>query len=252
MLGDISVREVGQNDEPVMVHGQILYFRAQKPLILGPPFLNDLNAQLEALPAGAEHEPWAPANSNAFSNFGMAVISSDFSSTLRCPSTGPLPSAHAETMCTSFFLPVSRVPHKVLPSMATTSPAVSLAIDETQSTNPFFHLFRIERGKHPVEGVVRRDAKWKGQKRLQPLPLGLAILRPCRSSSRPAQHRRNGHQKNLFQQVFSVPFHARIAQLSKLLQGIIHFPFLPISRSLHIAIYGHLYASDLTSRPVLV
>jgi hypothetical protein len=40
-------------------------------------------------------------------------------------------------MCTSVVLPTSRVPHSALPSMATTSPAVSLAIDDTQAANPF-------------------------------------------------------------------------------------------------------------------
>ena len=40
-------------------------------------------------------------------------------------------------MWTRVFFPVSRVPHKAFPSMATTSPAVSLAIDETQVTKPF-------------------------------------------------------------------------------------------------------------------
>ena len=40
-------------------------------------------------------------------------------------------------MWTCVFLPVSRVPRNALPSMATTSPAVSLAIDETQATKPF-------------------------------------------------------------------------------------------------------------------
>src|ERR1019366_4409489 len=78
-----------------------------------------------------------PVNSSAFSSLGMAVISLDFSSTLRCASTRPLPSAQDETMWTRVFLPVSRVPHNAFPSMATTSPAVSLAIDETQATKPF-------------------------------------------------------------------------------------------------------------------
>ena len=37
------------------------------------------------------------------------------------------------------FLLGSEAPRSVLPSMATTSPAVSLAIDETQATKPFFN-----------------------------------------------------------------------------------------------------------------
>jgi hypothetical protein len=36
-----------------------------------------------------------PLNSSASSSFGMGVISLDFSSTLRCASTKPLPSAQA-------------------------------------------------------------------------------------------------------------------------------------------------------------
>jgi hypothetical protein len=51
-----------------------------------------------------------------------------------------------------------------------------------------------------------------------------------------AQYRRYGDQKNLFQQVFPVPFHARIAQRGKILQGIFHIPFSQVSASLHIAI----------------
>lgn len=35
------------------------------------------------------------------------------------------------------FLPVLRVPHSDLPSLAMTSPAVSLAIDGAQAANPF-------------------------------------------------------------------------------------------------------------------
>ncbi|HEY1900957.1 MAG TPA: hypothetical protein VGG56_00885, partial [Terracidiphilus sp.] len=45
--------------------------------------------------------------------------------------------------------------------------------------------------------------------------------------------------------MLSVPLYARIAQLSKILQGIVHSPFLLISHSLHIANHGHLYASAL-------
>jgi hypothetical protein len=48
--------------------------------------------------------------------------------------------------------------------------------------------------------------------------------------------------------MFPVPFYARIAQLRKILQGIVHLPFLPISSPVHIASYGHLYASALTNQ----
>ncbi|HEY1903482.1 MAG TPA: hypothetical protein VGG56_13685, partial [Terracidiphilus sp.] len=50
-------------------------------------------------------------------------------------------------------------------------------------------------------------------------------------------------------QMLSVPLYARIAQLSKILQGIVHSPFLLISHSLHIANHGHLYASALFELP---
>ena len=59
-----------------------------------------------------------PLNSKASSSFGIAVISLDFSSTLRWASTIPLPSAQAETMGTNVFLPVSRLPHNAFPSSA--------------------------------------------------------------------------------------------------------------------------------------
>jgi hypothetical protein len=90
----------------------------------------------------------------------MAVITFDFSSTSHCASTWPFASVQAETICARVFLLVSRVPHKAFLSMATTSPAVSLAVDETKARKLFFHLFPVERRKHPVEGIVRRDARW--------------------------------------------------------------------------------------------
>jgi hypothetical protein len=78
-----------------------------------------------------------PLNSSASSNLGIAVISLDLSSTRRCASTRLFVFAQAETICTMAFLPSSHVPRSALPSMATTSPAVSLAIDDIQATKPF-------------------------------------------------------------------------------------------------------------------
>jgi hypothetical protein len=127
--------------------------------------------------------------------------------------------------------------------MATTSAAVKLAIDETHKA--LLHLFRVKCRKHPVERIVRRNAQRKRQERFQPLKLVLPVIRDVVPAFGSAQHRRYGDQKNLFQQMFPVPLNPRIAQLSKILQGIVHFPFLPISSSKHIAIYGHLYASAL-------
>src|ERR1019366_9022591 len=68
---------------------------------------------------------------------GIAVISLDFSSTRRCPTTNLWVPPQAETMCTMSFLPGSQVPRSAFPSMATTSPAVNLATDDAQATKPF-------------------------------------------------------------------------------------------------------------------
>jgi len=79
------------------------------------------------------------------------------------------------------------------------------------SLRSFFHLLRVQRRKDPVEGVVRRSAKRKRQKRLLPRRIGFAILGHLVSTLGSAQHRCNRDQQNLFQQVFPVSFHARIA-----------------------------------------
>jgi hypothetical protein len=112
-----------------------------------------------------------------------------------------------------------------------------------------FHLLGVERGKDPIESIVRRNAGRQGKKRLQPLALLLAVLSDVVPALGTAQHRGNGDQQDLFQQMFPVPLHARIPQLGKILQGIVHLPFSPIYRSLHIATYGHLYASALPLQP---
>src|SRR5664280_2470868 len=140
-----------------------------------------------------------PLSSSASSSFGMAVISLDLSSTLRCARTRLLALAQAETMCTRVFLPAWRVPHNALPSMATTSPAVSLGDRRNPGYKALFHLFWVQRREYPVEGIVRRDAAGQRQKRLQPLPLGLTILRYVVPTLGPAQYRGDGNQKNLFQ-----------------------------------------------------
>jgi hypothetical protein len=51
MVGDISIREVSQNHESVIVHMKISHFRAQMFLVFGPPLRDDLKLQLEARPA---------------------------------------------------------------------------------------------------------------------------------------------------------------------------------------------------------
>jgi hypothetical protein len=50
-------------------------------------------------------------------------------------------------------------------------------------------------------------------------------------------------RENLFQNMLTVPLHARIAQLGKILQGIVHIPF---SNNKHLLAYSYLYASALT------
>jgi hypothetical protein len=77
-----------------------------------------------------------PLNSSAASSLGMAVISLDLSSTLRWASTRLLALAQAETMH-QCLLAYFTVPHSAFPSIATTSPAVSLEIEPTQATKLF-------------------------------------------------------------------------------------------------------------------
>jgi len=86
----------------------------------------------------------------------MAVISFDLSSTLRCANTRLLALAQAETICTSVFLPASRVPHNALPSMATTSPEVSSAMETTQSAKPF----SISAGSSAE--ITQLNVSWEG------------------------------------------------------------------------------------------
>jgi len=47
MIRDISIRELSQNQESVIVHRQITHFRAQMFLVFGPPLLDDLKLQLK-------------------------------------------------------------------------------------------------------------------------------------------------------------------------------------------------------------
>jgi hypothetical protein len=122
--------------------------------------------------------------------------------------------------------------------MATTSPAVSLAIDETQATTPFSISAGSSAANAPVERIVRRDTRPQRKERFQPFQLVLAVIGYVVPAFGSAQHRRNGDQKNFFQQMFS-------RNSEKYFRGIVHPPFLTISASLHIAIDGHLYASAL-------
>jgi len=81
--------------------------------------------------------PVVPLSSKADNNCGMAVISLDLASVLRCASTRLLALAQAETMCTIGLPSALAALRKLLPSMATTSPAVNRAVALTQSRKPF-------------------------------------------------------------------------------------------------------------------
>ena len=121
----------------------------------------------------------------------MAVISLDLSSTLRWASTRLLALAQAETMCTIALPPVLRVPHSDLPSMATTSPAVSRAIEPTHAANPFSNSFGAKAAKTRLkvswEGNPARQAK----RTPQLLALRLAVVLDLVPTVRPTQNRRD-------------------------------------------------------------
>lgn len=160
-----------------------------------------------------------------------------------CSNTRLLAQAQAETMWTMALSPGWRVPRNDLPSIATTSPAVSFAIEETQARNPFSNSSGSSR-KHPVKGVVRGNAGREPEKSFQPIDLGLSILFHVPTLG-PAQHRGDGNQQNLIQQVFPVAFHPRIFQLGEIPQGILHIPFLLVYDPLA---YSKVYASALLTK----
>jgi hypothetical protein len=66
---------------------------------------------------------------------------------------------------------------------------------------------------------MRWNAGRKRQERVQPLPLVLATIGNLVPAFGPAQSRCDDDHKNLSEQMFPVPFYARAAQLSKILQG---------------------------------
>src|SRR6185312_7216260 len=182
-----------------------------------------------------------PLNSKASSSFGIAVISLDFLSPCAAPAPGrclrPRPKPCARWP--SCPAPRSRAgPCRRCPPPHPRS-AWRSTIPKARSP---FKLLRIERRKHTVEGMVRRYARGQGQKCLQPLQLGLAIVGDIVPALGAAQHRRYRNQENLFQQMFPVPLHTRITQLRKILQRIFHIPFSNIHT--HSA-YSNLYAPPL-------
>src|SRR5579864_9378433 len=117
------------------------------------------------------------------------------------------------------------------------------------SQEALFQLLRIQRRKYPVEGVVRGNAGRESEKSFQPIDLGLSIFLHVVPTLGPAQHRSDGDQHNLVQQVFPVTFHPRILQFSEISQGILHLPFLLVYDPLA---YSKLYASALEMKPFLL
>jgi hypothetical protein len=87
--------------------------------------------------------------------------------------------------------------------MATTSPAVNLAIDDTQATKPFSNASGSSAEKTrlnvSIERIVRRDTAGKSQKTLEPQVFGVTIVLDLVPTVATAQNRRYGHQKDLFQ-----------------------------------------------------
>src|SRR5208283_572558 len=148
-----------------------------------------------------------PLSSKASNRLGIAVISLDLSSSLRCASTRLLVLAQAETMCTMAFLPASRVPFSALPSMLTTSPAVSLAIARTQATKPCSNCSGSSAEKNPVAGVVRGNAARQRQIALEPAEFSVAVVLDLVPSTGPAPHGCEGHYQNLFQSVLTRPLY---------------------------------------------
>jgi hypothetical protein len=110
-----------------------------------------------------------PLNSSTCNSLGIAVISLLLSATcvaqyqiLCCPG--------AHHVHNGF--PACREPRMALPSMLTTSASLSWTMAVSRPQN-MLQLFRINRGKYPVESVVRRNAAGQPEKLLQPTPVGL-------------------------------------------------------------------------------
>src|ERR1017187_4532402 len=139
-----------------------------------------------------------PLSSSASSSFGIAVISLDFSSTRRCASTRPLVFAQAETICTMAFFPGPEVPRSALPD-GDDFARRQLGNRRHPGGEALFQLLRVERREDPVEGVVRGNAARQLQKAAQPLALAASVVFDLVPPIGPAQNRRDGDQKNLFQ-----------------------------------------------------
>jgi len=104
--------------------------------------------------------------------------------------------AQPNQRCTSFFLPVSRVPHKScrrwLPPRRR-----QFGQSTTQSTKPFSISSGSNRSKHPVK-VSCDGIQKEGSKTSSATPAGLAVVRHVVPTLAPLKHRRYGDKKNLF------------------------------------------------------
>jgi hypothetical protein len=61
-----------------------------------------------------------------------------------------------------------------------------------------------------LQGVRGRNAARQAKKRLQPGPLGLAVILDFVPALGPAQYRGYGDEQNILQQMFFGPLHPRI------------------------------------------
>ena len=127
------------------------------------------------------------------------------------------------------------VPRKLLPSMATSSPAVS-RVRWWPVQKTLLQFRRVQRLKHAVERIVRGDAVRQLEEAFPPRPLGLAVALDLIPAAGPAQNRRNRDQNNILQQMTPRSFYTRILQLRKIPQGFLQSPISAWIPHLHIAI----------------
>jgi hypothetical protein len=80
-------------------------------------------------------------------------------------------------------------------SMAIASPAISLAIDRTQSAKLFSNCSGFIAEMIRLNGLLRRNAASQLQEVLQPQSLGLTVALDLDPTSSAAQHSGNGHQR---------------------------------------------------------
>ena len=113
-----------------------------------------------------------PETSRSSSSLGMAVISLLFSSTTTWPRLMWLAVAQALTMWMA-DLPaaLSKLCRSVLPSMATSCPAVTSCSEVIQDEQALLELGGLDGREDGVEAVVRGDAGGQVEEPGQPVPL---------------------------------------------------------------------------------